>query len=167
MEDYGFRRPGKRPCQRRKHYAGDRGQSDRRDLGGSGAAYELRNQSGCDACGWGRLFLRPDVSGRGGSVCGISSVDYYDASDNETTTKGYFDDNRWYHIRVRVTADKIQCWIDNKQYVDLETTGKRLGVRIDVIESKPLGIASWHTTAAIRNIRLTKLAEAPAELSSR
>ncbi|MHC4334575.1 MAG: 3-keto-disaccharide hydrolase [Planctomycetota bacterium] len=107
------------------------------------------------------------VGGWGGAVCGISSVDYYDASDNETTTKGYFDDNRWYHIRVRVTGDKIQCWIDNKEYVDLETKDKRLGVRIDVIESKPLGIASWRTTAAIRNIRLTKLPDAPAELSSR
>jgi hypothetical protein len=101
------------------------------------------------------------VGGWGGTVCGISSVDYYDASDNETTTKGYFDNNRWYHIRVRVSGGKIQCWIDNKQYVDLETTGKRLGVRIDVMESQPLGIASWRTTAAIRNIRLTKLPDAP------
>jgi hypothetical protein len=97
------------------------------------------------------------VGGWGGSVCGISSVDYYDASDNETTQKVYFDNNRWYHIRIRVIPGKIQCWIGNKQYVDLETKGKRLGVRIDVKESEPLGVASWRTTAAIRNIRLTRL----------
>jgi hypothetical protein len=97
------------------------------------------------------------VGGWGGSVCGISSVDYYDASDNETTQKVYFDNNRWYHIRVRVIPGKIQCWIDDKQYVELETAGKRLGVRIDVKESEPLGVASWRTTAAIRNIRLTRL----------
>jgi hypothetical protein len=107
------------------------------------------------------------VGGWGGSVCGISSVDYYDASDNETTTKCYFDDNRWYRIRVRVTAGKIRCWINNKQYVDLETTGKRLGVRIDVKESQPLGIAAWRTSAAIKNIRLTKLPDAPITLTSR
>ena len=107
------------------------------------------------------------VGGWGGSVCGISSVDYYDASDNETTTKGYFDNDRWYHIRVRVTAGKIQCWIDDKQYVDLETKGKRLGVRIDVKESQPLGIAAWRTAAAIKNIRLTKLPDAPITLTSR
>ncbi|MHC4665560.1 MAG: 3-keto-disaccharide hydrolase [Planctomycetota bacterium] len=107
------------------------------------------------------------VGGWGGTVCGISSVDYYDAADNETTTKGYFDNNRWYHIRVRVTAGKIQCWIDHEQYVDLETTGKRLGVRIDVMESQPLGIASWRTTTAIENMRLTKLPGTPAEPSSR
>jgi len=97
------------------------------------------------------------VGGWGGTVCGISSIDYFDASDNETTQKGYFDNNRWYHIRVRVTAGRIKCWIDDKEYVDLETAGKNLDVRIEVADSKPLGIASWRTTAAIKNIRLTKL----------
>jgi hypothetical protein len=99
------------------------------------------------------------VGGWAGSVCGISTIDYYDASDNETTRKGYFDNNRWYHVRVRVTGGKIQCWIDDEQYVDLETRGKRLGVRIEVTDSEPLGIASWRTAAAIKNIRLTKIPE--------
>ncbi|MHC4529715.1 MAG: 3-keto-disaccharide hydrolase, partial [Planctomycetota bacterium] len=102
------------------------------------------------------------VSGWGGSVCGISSIDYYDASDNETTVKSHFDNNRWYHVRVRVRPEKIQCWIDDKQYVDLETGGKKLGVRLDVRDSRPLGIASWRTAAAIKNIRLAKLPEVPA-----
>jgi len=97
------------------------------------------------------------VGGWAGSVCGISSINYYDASDNETTVKAYFDNNRWYHIRVRVTPGRIQCWIDDEQYVDLETGGKKLSVRIDVKKSRPLGIASWRTAAAIKNIRLTKL----------
>jgi len=97
------------------------------------------------------------AGGWGGSVCGISSINYYDASDNETTRKAYFNNNRWYHIRICVTPDRIQCWIDDEQYVDLQTTGKKLGVRIDVEESKPLGIAAWRTAAAIKNIRLTKL----------
>ena len=97
------------------------------------------------------------VGGWAGSVCGISSINYYDASDNETTVKAYFDNNRWYHIRVRVTGGKIQCWIDDEQYVDLQTRGKKLTVRIDVKKSRPLGIASWRTAAAIKNIRLTRL----------
>ncbi|GAH63815.1 unnamed protein product, partial [marine sediment metagenome] len=101
------------------------------------------------------------VGGWAGSVCGISSIDYYDASDNETTVKAYFDNNRWYHIRVRVTPGRIQCWIDDEQYVDLQTRGKKLTVRIDVKKSRPLGIASWRTAAAIKNIRLTKLPDTP------
>ena len=99
------------------------------------------------------------VGGWGGSVCGISCVNFYDASDNETTRKCYFDNNCWYHIRVRVTTGRIQCWLDDEQYVDLETTGKNLDVRMEVEKSRPLGIATWQTTAAIKNIRLTKLPE--------
>ncbi len=106
------------------------------------------------------------VGGWGGAICGISCVNFYDASDNETTTRCYLDNNIWYHIRVRVTGEKIQCWIDDEQYVDLETHGKNLDVRMEVKKSKPLGIASWQTTAAIKNIRLTKLPPTPTILSS-
>ena len=85
----------------------------------------------------GQSFVTFIVGGWAGSVCGISCIDYYDASDNETTTKAYFPNNRWYHIRVRVGPRKIQCWIDDKQYVALETTGKHLDVRVEVENSRP------------------------------
>jgi hypothetical protein len=114
----------------------------------------------------GDSFVTFVVGGWAGSVCGISSVNYYDASDNETTVKSYFDNNHWYHIRVRVTPGKIQCWIDDEQYVDLQTAGKHLGVRMEVEKSEPLGIATWRTAAAIKNIRLTKLPDTPGVLSS-
>jgi len=105
----------------------------------------------------GDSFVTFIEAGWGGNVCGISCIDYYDASDNETTVKANFDNNRWYHFRVRVTPGKIQCWIDDRQYVDLDTKGKKLDLRFEVKKSSPLGIASWCTTAAIKNIRLTKL----------
>lgn len=105
----------------------------------------------------GESFVSFIAGGWGGHVCGISCVNYYDASDNETTKKAYFDNNRWYHIRVRVTPDRIRCWIDNEQYVNLDTRGKKLNVRLEVEDSRPLGIASWRTAAAIKNIRLNKL----------
>ena len=99
------------------------------------------------------------VGGWGGYVCGISCVDYYDASENETSKAGEFETNKWYHIRTRVTPGKIQCWIDDEQYVDLDTQGKKLDVRLEMEDSKPLGIATWRTAAAIKNIYLTKLPE--------
>jgi len=105
----------------------------------------------------GDSFVTFIAGGWAGSVCGISCIDYYDASDNETTVKSSFENNRWHHIRVRVRHEKIQCWVNDEQYVDLETRGKRLNVRMDIRNSKPLGIASWRTAAAIKNIRLTKL----------
>jgi len=35
------------------------------------------------------------LGGWGGSVCGLSSLDYYDAADNETTTVIDFEKGRW------------------------------------------------------------------------
>jgi hypothetical protein len=55
---------------------------------------------------------------------------------------------------VRVTGPRIQAWIDDEPVVDVDTTGKRVSVRAEVFDSRPLGIAAWQTKAAVRNIRL-------------
>src|SRR6201999_3710283 len=52
------------------------------------------------------------VGGWGGGVVGISSVDGEDASQNDTTKYMAFTNDKWYTITVRVTKEKIQCWID-------------------------------------------------------
>jgi hypothetical protein len=98
------------------------------------------------------------VGGWGGTVVGLSSVDHSDASANETTREMDFAEQRWYRIRVRVTNAKIEAWIDHEQVVDLETKGRRIGLRPGEIQkSLPLGIATYMTTAAVRNIRLRRL----------
>jgi hypothetical protein len=100
--------------------------------------------------------------GWGGGVVGLSSIDGSDASENETTGYEEFASDRWYKVRVRVTEGKIQAWIDDKQRVDVDTEGKRIGVRIEVDLSRPLGIATYNTTAAIKNVQI-KPVDAAAE----
>jgi hypothetical protein len=97
------------------------------------------------------------VGGWGGSVVGLSSIDDEDASENETTTSMEFAHNRWYTIRVRVTPKKIEAWIDEKNVVDVQTSGRKISIRPEVELSQPLGIATWMTEAALRNIRIRKL----------
>jgi hypothetical protein len=97
------------------------------------------------------------LGGWGGSVCGLSSLDYYDAANNETTRIIDFQNGRWYNVRLHVTPGKIEAWLDAEKLVDVETGGRVIDTRIEVESSKPLGIACWQTTAAIRNIRLRKL----------
>jgi hypothetical protein len=101
------------------------------------------------------------LGGWGGSLIGISSVDGNDASLNETTKYQKFDDNRWYRIRMKVTKNKIEAWLDAEQIVDLDTTGKKISLRFgEIEESKPLGIATYQTRAAMRNITIKRLAPA-------
>jgi hypothetical protein len=94
------------------------------------------------------------VGGWGGSLVGISSLNGMDASENETSTYKEFVSRRWYAIRLRVTEKKIQAWIDEEKIIDFDLTDVRVSLRIGEIEkSQPLGLASWQTSAAYRNIR--------------
>jgi len=95
------------------------------------------------------------IGGWGGSVVGLSNIDNMDASENETTQFIDFANGRWYRIRLRVTEQKIEAWIEQKKVVNLTSTGRKLSLRFGDIEmSKPLGIASWMTSAALREIKI-------------
>lgn len=98
------------------------------------------------------------VGGWGGAVVGISSIDGMDASENETTKFMNFEKNRWYRIRVRVTPAKIETWIDNEKFTDQPIEDRKISMRPGEIElSAPFGIATYQTTAALRNIRIRNL----------
>jgi len=99
------------------------------------------------------------LGGWGGQVCGLSSIDYYDAADNETTQVVNFENGRWYHVQLRVEPNRIQAWLDGEELVNIDITGRHIDIRPEVELSKPLGIATWRTTGAVRNIQLKKLAD--------
>jgi hypothetical protein len=103
------------------------------------------------------------VGGWGGGCVGISSLDGYDASENETTTFQEFTSGRWYRIRVRVTRAKIQAWIDAKQVVNVAIAERKIAVRPgDIESSQPFGLAAFSTAAAFRELRWRQLSEEPA-----
>ena len=93
------------------------------------------------------------LGGWGGQLCGLSTIDYYDAADNETTTIRDFENGEWYHVRVRVTPNRIQAWLDDEQLVDMDVTDRHVDIRAEMDLSQPMGIATWQTAGAIRNIR--------------
>ncbi|MDB6150415.1 MAG: Xylose isomerase [Chthoniobacter sp.] len=98
------------------------------------------------------------VGGWGGSVVGVSSINSDDASENETTQFRKIENGRWYRIRVRVTGEKIDAWLDDEQVVNVTTEDKRIAMRSGEIEmSQPFGIATFRTRAALRNLRLRGL----------
>jgi hypothetical protein len=105
----------------------------------------------------GEIFCSLIIGGWAGTTVGLSSIDGKDASKNETTSHHNFDKDRWYHIRLSVTDHNIKSWIDSEKVVDFIIDNRHLSIRPEVELSKPFGIASWNTTAAIRNIHLTRI----------
>jgi len=99
------------------------------------------------------------LGGWGGSVCGLSTIDYFDASENETTRIMSFERGKWYHVRLRVEDKTILAWLDDEELVNFDTTDHKIGIRAEVDLCQPLGIATWITTGAVRDIRLKKLSE--------
>ncbi|MGQ9505393.1 MAG: 3-keto-disaccharide hydrolase [Thermogutta sp.] len=97
------------------------------------------------------------TGGWGGSVIGLSSINFNDASDNETTQFMVFKDHQWYKFRLRVTKAKIEVWVDDKKVVDFVIGDHRISTRYEVDLCKPFGFSSWCSTGVIRSIRLRTL----------
>ncbi len=97
------------------------------------------------------------LGGWGGTVVGLSSINGMDASENETSQSVQFESGRWYNIRIRVTPAKIEVWLDERQIINQDLKGNKIGTRIEVEPSQPLGVASWRTKAALRDLRLRRL----------
>ena len=100
------------------------------------------------------------LGGWGGTVTGITSIWGMDASGNETTTIRKYEQNQWYKVRLKVTDDKLTAWLDDEVIVDMDTDGVEFDIRPEVNLSRPLGIAAYQTTSALRNIRYRKLDQA-------
>jgi hypothetical protein len=95
------------------------------------------------------------VGGWGGSVVGLSSLDGQDASENDTTRSMYLETGHWYHIVLRVTPQKIEAWLDKDKVVDASIVGRKVTLRAGPISlSEPLGVATYATSAKLKNFQL-------------
>src|SRR5712691_879734 len=107
------------------------------------------------------------VGGWGGGVVGLSSIDGLDASENETTKYMKFDAGRWHRLRLRVTREQIEAWIDDEKIVDQSIAGRKISLRPgDIDMSKPFGLATWQTSGALRDIKIRRINAGATESSS-
>lgn len=108
--------------------------------------------------------------GWGGGTVGLSSVDGYDASENETGDFYSFKDHVWYTFRVQVTQKNISVWISDrapeadkdgkvteKRVVDLDTKDRKISLRDETSLFKPLGFCTWVSEGMLRNVEYRKL----------
>ncbi len=99
------------------------------------------------------------TGGWGGDITGLSSIDGWDASDNETRTYFTFETARWYAFRLQVTNTHIKAWIDEKQIINAPIAGREISLRRGEMNlSAPLGFASYNTAGSIRKVEYRPLA---------
>jgi hypothetical protein len=97
------------------------------------------------------------LGGWGGTVIGLSSINSEDASQNQTSQSMEFELGRWYNARIRITDAAIEVWLDDRQIIKQELKGNKISIRMEMDPSVPLGVASWRTKAALRDLRLRRL----------
>lgn len=110
----------------------------------------------------GENFCSLILGGWGGTLCGLSNIDYYDAANNETTRIVSFEDGKWYHVRLHVRPNRIQAWLQEEgeePLVDMDITDRKIDTRAEMDSCQPMGIATWQTGGAIRNIHMRRLPE--------
>jgi hypothetical protein len=95
--------------------------------------------------------------GWGGDIVGISSIDNWDASENETRTYFNFENDRFYRFRIQVTATHIKAWIDDKPIVDLAINGRVVSLRKGMDPTTPLSLFSYNTASSIRKVEFRLL----------
>jgi len=93
------------------------------------------------------------VGGWGGSLVGLSNVDWMDAAENETGVVWKLENDRWYSMYLRVTDGRIQAWIDDELAIDLALEGRMINMRDDeMVLGEPFGLATYSTTGGLRNL---------------
>jgi hypothetical protein len=97
------------------------------------------------------------LGGWGGSIVGLSNINGNSAVENATTQAIEFEQGRWYKIKLTVTDDNITIMLDNKAVIDVETKDRRFTIYWEQEPVTPLGIVTWNTTGAIKDLKLVNL----------
>lgn len=99
------------------------------------------------------------MGGWGGGLVGLSSLDHADASMNPTTQLMQFEMNRWYEVRLAVTTDTIQVWLDGDEVISVNRADhERYSLRGEVLDTAPFGLCCYQTHAAYRGLVVKSIA---------
>lgn len=108
---------------------------------------------------YGDRFCSLVTGGWGGSIVGLSNINYDNASANVTSKSHEFERGRWYTFRLRVAGERIEAWIDDDRVVNLNAADMHVDVHRACVPCQPFGLASYKTTGEARNIRVRSLTE--------
>jgi len=87
------------------------------------------------------------------SLLGLQLSDGPDIYENTTKQRVKFKQKAWYKVRLRVTDDHVQVWINGKSTVRVPREHYQFGRK----GQEPFALAAWETGVAYRSIVLTRL----------
>jgi len=97
------------------------------------------------------------LGGWGGTTVGLSNIDGDAAVENETTEFINFKKNTWYKVALTVDGKKIAATLDGEYLLETKRENHKFSIWWEQEPLQPLGICSWNTHGAIRNLRLEKI----------
>ena len=99
------------------------------------------------------------LGGWGGSVVGLSNIDGFSAVENNTTQVVEFKQGQWYRVKLSVSDERIVVAIDDKEIINEATEGHKFSIWWEQEPVTPLGIVTWYTTGAIKDLEFQPLRE--------
>lgn len=98
------------------------------------------------------------LGGWAGAITGISNLDGLNASENDTTQYHNMPEGQWFKVKIMVTPEKIQCWLDDKQLVDVKRADyEKYDTHGAVVDTKPFGMFSYSTWGRVKEMKVWKL----------
>ena len=79
------------------------------------------------------------------------------AAEREPVRKMSFKNDRWYDVRLRVTASRIEAWADDEKIIDLEHPKHKIEPYPGMEIFAPFGLFTFDTTADLEAIRMRSL----------
>ena len=98
------------------------------------------------------------IGGWGGTLTGISSIDFKDASENSTRAEQRFENGIWHRVLIEVRPDDLRAWVNDRLVVNLSIKGRSVTLRPGFIDHcLPFGFATWNTVGKVRKVMVETL----------
>lgn len=105
----------------------------------------------------GDAFALLVLSGRTELTGGIFSVDDQELAEYRSADPIKFENEHWYHIRLRVTEQNILVWVADQKIADLDIIAQQLPRRQQVPLDYSLTLVTHNAAGSFKNITLTIL----------
>ena len=98
------------------------------------------------------------LGGWAGAITGISNLDGLNASENDTTQYHNMPEGQWFKVKIMVTTEKIECWLDDKKLVNVKRSDyEKFDTHGAVVDTKPFGLFNYSTWGRVKNLKVWKL----------